>query len=60
MGATPQAIVTDDKGTGRAELFRSVAAFPVGAQFDIHFRVVVAGTSTVMLESGCYQFTISL
>ncbi|MGH7612868.1 MAG: hypothetical protein ACREMW_02340 [Gemmatimonadales bacterium] len=59
-GLTPEAIVTDDHGTGRAELFRSVAAFPVGAQFDINFRVVVAGTSTVVLESGCYQFTISL
>lgn len=59
-GATPQAVVTDDAGTGRAELFRSVAAFPVGSRFDIHFRVVVAGTSTVVLESGCYQFTISL
>lgn len=59
-GATPQAIVTDDGGTGRAELFRSVAALPVGSRFDIHFRVVVAGTSTVVLESGCYQYTISL
>ncbi len=59
-GATPQAIITDDNGTGRAELFRSVAVFPVGAQFDIHFRVVEAGTSMVVLESGCYQFTISL
>src|SRR5262245_25874560 len=59
-GATPQALVTDDMGTGRADLFRSVAAFPVGSQFDIHFRVVVSGTSTVVLESGCYQFTTSL
>ena len=59
-GLTPQAIVTDDRGTGRAELFRSVAAFPVGAQFDIHFRVIDDATSAVVLESGCYQFTISL
>lgn len=59
-GTTPQAIVTDDGGTGRVELFRSVAAFPLGSQFDIHFRVVEAGTSTVLLESACYQFTISL
>ena len=59
-GSLPQAIVTDDDGTGRAELFRSVAAFPVGSRFDIHFRVVQAGTSTVVLESQCYQFTISL
>jgi hypothetical protein len=58
-GATPQAIVTDDQGTGREELFRSVAAFPVGSQFDIHFRVIEAATSAVVLESGCYHYTIS-
>lgn len=59
-GLTPEAIVTDETGTGRAQLFRSVAAFPAGAQFDIHFRVIEDATSTVVLESGCYQFTISL
>ena len=59
-GLTPEAIVTDDGGTGRAELFRSVAAFPVGSQFDIHFRVIEDATSAVALESACYRFTISL
>ena len=59
-GLTPEAIVTDDRGTGRAELFRNVAAFPVGSQFDIHFRVIEDATSAVVLESACYQFTISL
>lgn len=59
-GTMPQAIVTDDQGTGRAELFRNVAAFPVGSRFDIHFRVIEAASSAVVLESGCYQFTISL
>ena len=59
-GATPQAIATDDRGTGREALFRSVAAFPVGSQFDIHFRVINQATSAVVLESGCYTFTISL
>ena len=59
-GATPQAITTDDRGTGREALFRSVAAFPVGSQFDIHFRVINQATSAVVLESGCYTFTISL
>jgi hypothetical protein len=59
-GPTPEAIVTDERGTGRAALFRSVALFPVGAQFDIHFRVIDDATSAVVLESGCYQFTISL
>jgi len=58
-GVVPQAIVTDDRGTGRAQLFRDVSAFPVGKQFDIHFRVVDAATSEVVLTSACYQFTIS-
>jgi hypothetical protein len=58
-GTNPQAIVTDDLGTGREELFRSVAAFPVGSTFDIHFRVIEQATSAVALTSGCYQFTIS-
>ena len=59
-GLTPHAITTDDRGTGREALFRSVAAFPVGSQFDIHFRVIDQATSAVVLESGCYTFTISL
>jgi len=58
-GAVAQAILTDASGTGREELFRSVAAFPVGAAFDIHFRVIEAGTGAVALTSECYQFTIS-
>ena len=59
-GAAPQSILTDDTGTGREELFRSVAAFPPGSRFDIHFRVIDAVTSAVVLESSCYEFTISL
>jgi hypothetical protein len=59
-GAVPQSILTDDTGTGRESLFRSVAAFPPGSRFDIHFRVIDATTSAVVLESGCYEFTISL
>lgn len=59
-GATPQAITTDAGGTGRESLFRSVAAFPVGREFDIHFRVVDDATkSVVALASDCYRFTIS-
>ena len=60
QGLTPQAIVTDAVGTGREELFRSVAAFPVGREFDIQFRVVDDATkSVVALVSDCYRFTIS-
>jgi hypothetical protein len=58
-GLQPQSITTDAKGTGREELFRSVAAFPVGSEFDIHFRVISEGSSAVVLTSECYQFTIS-
>ena len=59
-GLTPATIDTDERGTGRAELFRSVAAFPVGSTFDIHFQVVDATTGAVVLQSDCYQFTTSL
>jgi hypothetical protein len=58
-GLAPQAIATDETGSGRAELFRDLAAFGLGAQFDIHFRVIDAVTSAVVLESACYQYTVS-
>ena len=59
-GAVAQSILTDDTGTGREALFRNVSAVPVGSRFDIHFRVINATTSAVVLESGCYEFTVSL
>jgi len=61
-GLEPQAITTDERGTGREALFRNLAAVPVGAQFDIHFRVIDAATTAVVvvLESGCYQYTVSV
>ena len=59
-GAIPQAITTDETGTGREELFRDLSVFPVGATFDIHFRVIEqADPSVIVLTSKCYQFTIS-
>jgi hypothetical protein len=57
-GLTPQAITTDDTGRATAELFRNLAAIPTGSRFDIQFRVIDAGTSAVVLESGCYEFTV--
>ena len=59
-GAAPQTIDTDDRGTGTAELFRDLSAAATGMTFDIHFRVIDAATSAVVLESACYQFTVSL
>ena len=58
-GTQPQAITTDETGTGREQLVRITTA-PVGSQFDVHFRVIDAITGAVVLTSACYQFTISL
>jgi hypothetical protein len=58
-GLVPEAITTDDRGTGRAELFRDLAAVPTGTELDIHFRVIDDTTNAVVLESACYQFTVS-
>ncbi len=59
QGLVAQVIATDETGTGRAALFRSLPAVLLGTQFDIHFRVIDAVTSAVVLESACYQFTVS-
>jgi len=59
-GLAPQAITTDDKGTGRAELFRNLGTTALGTTFDIKFHVIDATTSAVVLESACYQFKVSL
>ena len=57
-GLQPQSITTDDRGTGREELFRILPTLP-GMEFDIHFRVIEETTGVVVLTSQCYQFTIS-
>lgn len=59
QGLTPYAIVTDDRGTATAELWRGVPALP-GSEFDIHFRVIDNATGAVVLQSRCYQYRISL
>ena len=59
QGTVPEAITTNETGTGRADLFRNLAAIALGTRFDIHFRVIDAVTSAVVLESACYQFTVS-
>lgn len=58
LGTTPQTIVTDDRGTGRAALWRTLSVSNIGTKFDIHFRVIDA-TGTMVLESDCYQFVVS-
>jgi len=57
-GPTPRVIVTDDQGTGRAPLWRTLPASLLGTEFDIHFRVIDA-TGAVVLESACYQYVVS-
>ena len=59
QGSVAQAITTDETGTGRADLFRNLASIPLGTQFDIHFRVIDAETSAMVLVSTCYQYTVS-
>jgi len=58
QGGTSQSIVTDARGTGRADLWRDLSAFAPGTAFDIYFRIVEAGTTTVVLQSGCYRFVV--
>ena len=59
QGTVPQTITTDARGTARADLFRNLSTIPLGTEFDIHFRVIDAVTSAVVLESACYQYTVS-
>ena len=59
-GLDPQPISTDATGTGRAALFRNLAAFPAGTQFDIRFQVADASTLAPVLMSACYRFVVSL
>lgn len=57
-GLTPEPIVTDATGTGRAELWRDLSALLPGGEFDIHFRIIENATSHVALQSGCYRFVV--
>ena len=40
------------------QLWRDVTAIPSGTEFDIHFQIIDAETLTVVLTSGCYQYTV--
>jgi len=54
----PQPITTDDNGTGQEELWRDISAVPSGTAFDIHFQIIDAKTSAVVLSSDCYQYAV--
>jgi hypothetical protein len=57
-GLVSQPILTDDKGTANEYLFRDITAIPSGSRFDIHFRVIDATTSEVVLNSDCYEYVV--
>jgi hypothetical protein len=59
-GSTPHPIVTDDKGTARAALWRDLSAVAPGTTFDISFRLIENGRSPVhvAIQSGCYRFVV--
>lgn len=58
-GLTPEAIVTDGRGFGSADLFRALPDNLEGTRFDIAFRVIDRVTSAVALQSGCYEYVAS-
>jgi hypothetical protein len=58
LGPTPEPIVTDDTGTGRAALWRDLSAVHAGTAFDIHFRIVENATNDIVLQSDCYRFVV--
>jgi hypothetical protein len=57
-GMVTQAILTDEHGKGSEDLWRDITAIPSGSSFDIHFRVIDAVTSAVVLTSDCYQYQV--
>ena len=57
-GLIPQSILTEENGTGREELWRDISMIASGSSFDIHFRVIDAVTSAVLLTSDCYQYQV--
>ena len=57
-GLTPQSIKTDILGNAETDLWRDVTAIPTGSTFDIHFQVIDAVTSEVVLTSNCYEYQV--
>ena len=57
-GLVAQNIQTDGRGNGVESLFRNVTAVARGTAFRIHFQIIDAVSSEVVLTSGCYQYTV--
>lgn len=58
LGLTPQSILTDSKGNGHQKLWRDLSSLPSGSDFDIHFQVIDAVSSAVVLSSNCYEYIL--
>lgn len=54
-GTVVQPIVTDARGTGRADFYRDLPPSLAWQRFDIHFRIISAAGAEV-LHSACYQY----
>ena len=59
LGTVVTPIHTDGEGEGHAMLFRNLPATLVGTAFDIHFQIIDATTSAVVMQSRCYQYIVS-
>ncbi len=57
-GLVAQAIQTDAKGNGAADLFRDITGIARGSQFRIHFQIVDLATGETVLASDCFQYTV--
>ena len=57
-GLVPQSILTDRHGKGSEALWRDVTAAASGSTFDIHFQVIDAVSSAVVLTSDCHQYQV--
>ena len=57
-GLVPQSILTDKYGNGSEALWRDVTTIASGSKFDIHFQVIDAESSAVVLTSDCYQYQV--
>ncbi|MEO6914593.1 MAG: hypothetical protein ABI151_02200 [Chitinophagaceae bacterium] len=57
-GLEPRFILTDAKGEGNAKLWRDISSIPRGTAFHIHFQILDAATSSPVLTSGCFDYTV--
>ena len=57
-GLTPRSIFTDPYGKGTEILWRDLSALASGKVFNIHFQILDAANMSVVLTSGCHQYTV--